>query len=223
MTQHIEQFLTSPAARPKVGRPKLGTSQQRVEHLLDYAMQVLIAHGFRKSSISQIAQAAGVSTRTIYEKYQNKGELMLATVEHMVERDVSEMQSIERLNELPLKEALHLLGCKILSRVLDPSLISLFRMGVSEAMYYPEIAEKMKRIGPMRIQSVIGTYLQLQISKGIMPTIDVERSATLFCEMLISEPRTLSLFGTLPKDWMLTQHVQFVVQVFLTGINGLKD
>jgi AcrR family transcriptional regulator len=209
--------------RPKVGRPKLGTGLQRKEHLLDCAMQIFMTEGFRNASIAKIAKIAGVSTRTIYEQYQNKGELMIASVERMVERDVSDLLSIEGLFELSPSKALGALGLKMLSRMLEPNMVSFFRMGLSEAIHYPEMADKMKQIGPMRIQSVIADYLNHQIAKGVLPPVNSERAAALFREMLMGEPRTKAVFGVLEKNWVMSTHVQFIVDIFLNGIQHAKD
>ncbi|MDX1915976.1 MAG: TetR/AcrR family transcriptional regulator [Methylophilus sp.] len=206
----------------KVGRPRLGTEQARLDSLLDDALKLFMRDGYGRTSIAKIAQYAGISTRTIYEHYQNKAELMLASVSRMVESDVTKLQNIPAIHEMSTEAALNAFGEKIMQRVMSPQLISFYRMGVSEAMHIPEISLKMKAIGPLRIQSVIADYLRKQADRTLLPQQDFAKAAALFCEMLIAEPRSKALFGVLEKNWDAKQHIAYVVAVFLRGIVDTK-
>jgi AcrR family transcriptional regulator len=205
-----------------VGRPRLGTEQERHDALLDHALGIFMQEGYGRASIAKIAQSAGISTRTIYEHYQNKAELMLASVSRMIEKDVADLQSIPSMDAMTTQAALNALGEKMMKRVMSKELISFYRMGVAEAVHMPEIALKMKTIGPLRIQSVIAEYLRKQASQSLLPNQDFGKAAALFCEMLIAEPRNKALFGLLEKDWDAKQHIAYVVEVFLNGIANTK-
>lgn len=217
----LNSIKQSPA-KHKVGRPRLGTEQERHDALLGHALVIFMQEGYGRASIAKIAQSAGISTRTIYEHYQNKAELMLASVSHMVEKDVTALQSIPSMDAMTTQAALNALGEKMLKRVMSKELISFYRMGVAEAMHMPELALKMKTIGPLRIQSVIADYLRKQASQDLIPQQDFAKAAALFCEMLIAEPRNKALFGVLEKDWDAKQHIAYVVEVFLNGIANKK-
>ncbi|MGV3582109.1 MAG: TetR/AcrR family transcriptional regulator [Methylophilus sp.] len=217
----LNSIRQSPA-KHKVGRPRLGTEQERHDALLAHALVIFMQEGYGRASIAKIAQSAGISTRTIYEHYQNKAELMLASVSHMVEKDVTELQSIPSMDAMTTQAALNALGEKMMKRVMSKELISFYRMGVAEAIHMPEVALKMKTIGPLRIQSVVADYLRKQASQDLIPQQDFAKAAALFCEMLIAEPRNKALFGVLEKDWDAKQHIAYVVEVFLNGITSAK-
>jgi AcrR family transcriptional regulator len=209
-------------AKHKVGRPRLGTEQERHDALLDHALSIFMQEGYGRASIAKIAQSAGISTRTIYERYQNKAELMLASVSRMIEKDVADLQSIPSMDTMTTQAALNALGEKMMKRVMNKELISFYRMGVAEAIHMPEVASKMKAIGPLRIQGVIANYLSKQASQDLIPQQDFAKAAALFCEMLIAEPRNKALFGILENDWDAKQHIAYVVDVFLNGIASTK-
>jgi AcrR family transcriptional regulator len=209
-------------AKHKVGRPRLGTEQERHDALLDHALSIFMQEGYGRASIAKIAQSAGISTRTIYERYQNKAELMLASVSRMIEKDVADLQSIPSMDTMTTQAALNALGEKMMKRVMNKELISFYRMGVAEAIHMPEVASKMKAIGPLRIQGVIANYLSKQASQDLLPQQDFAKAAALFCEMLIAEPRNKALFGILENDWDAKQHIAYVVDVFLNGIASTK-
>jgi AcrR family transcriptional regulator len=215
-------FTKQTPTKHKVGRPRLGTEQERHDALLDHALDIFMQEGYGRASIAKIAQTAGISTRTIYEHYQNKAELMLASVSRMIEKDVADLQSIPSMDAMTTQAALNALGEKMLKRVMNKDLISFYRMGVAEAIHMPEVASKMKAIGPLRVQGVIANYLRKQASQDLLPQQDFAKAAALFCEMLIAEPRNKALFGILEKDWDAKQHIAYVVDVFLNGIANAK-
>ncbi|WP_367154101.1 TetR/AcrR family transcriptional regulator [Methylomonas sp. HYX-M1] len=208
--------------KPKVGRPKAGTEAERNDHLLDQALVLFMREGYAAASIAKIAVAAGVSTRTIYERYKNKAELMLASVDRLVETDISEMQGIENLQDLSCRDGLIALGEKLLGKVMQPDMISFYRMGVAEACRFPELSELIKNTGPKRIQEMIAAYLHRHAGDTGLSAAEFEPAAALFLEMLIAEPRNKALFGILETDWDARAHVEFVVQVFLYGIAGRR-
>ncbi|MDD4914279.1 MAG: TetR/AcrR family transcriptional regulator [Methylococcales bacterium] len=204
--------------KPKVGRPKAGTEVERNGYLLDQALALFMRQGYANTSIAKIAAEAGVSTRTIYERYKNKAELMLASVDRLVDTDISELQRIEKLEQMSCHDGLIALGENMLAKVMQPDMISFYRMGVAEAMHFPELNELMETTGPKRIQAVIADYLYRHGETDGLPTQDFERAAALFLEMLFAVPRNKALFGCLEADWNGRAHVVFVVQVFLYGI-----
>ncbi|MGZ4992609.1 MAG: TetR/AcrR family transcriptional regulator [Methylobacter sp.] len=208
--------------KPKVGRPKAGTEAGRNDYLLDQALALFMRQGYANTSIAKIAAAAGVSTRTIYERYKNKAELMLASVERMVETDISELQRIENLEQMSCHDGLIALGENMLDKVMQPDMISFYRMGIAEAMHFPELRERMETTGPKRIQAVIADYLRRHNEADGLLATDCERAAALFLEMLFAEPRNKALFGCLEADWDARSHVLFVVRVFLYGITDRR-
>ena len=209
--------------RPKLGRPRLGTENERLSNLLDCALNIFMHDGYGLASIAKIASAAGFSTRTIYSLYKNKEDLMVASVTHMIERDVEQIQSIAGLDAMSAEAGLYAIGEMMMARVTSPQLISLYRMGVAEAARFPELTNKMKAIGPKRITAVIADYLRLQIAKGELRIENVDKAAIMFCQMLISEPRHNALMGVLAEDWDAKAHISYVVDIFLHGVSRDKN
>lgn len=204
--------------KPKVGRPKAGTETERNGHLLDQALVLFMREGYANTSIAKIAAAAGVSTRTIYERYKNKAELMLASVDRLVETDISELQRIEGLATMSCSEGLIALGETLLAKVMQPDMISFYRMGVAEARQFPELSDLIENSGPQRIYQMIAEYLRGHGEISGVSASERQRAAALFLEMLVAEPRNNALFGCLAADWDARAHVEFVVKVFLFGI-----
>ncbi len=205
--------------KPKLGRPRLGTEQERLAALLDHALKVFLQFGYANTSIAKIATTAGVSTRTIYELYANKADLMVAALTHLIERDVNQLSEIGRLADAQPEKALYAFGKIILERVTSRELIEHYRMGVADGFRFPELAKKMQSAGPKRIEGIIAEYLAIQAKLGKLQIKDANKTANIFLHMLTSEPRQRALFGLLSQEngWDAEQHIVNVIHIFLHG------
>jgi AcrR family transcriptional regulator len=215
---------STPAHKPKLGRPKLGTEQERHTALLEHALQVFMQTGYTNTSIAKIATAAGVSTRTIYEHYGNKSELLIAAVSRMIEHDAEQLDQLARLHNHTLEQTLTALSKTILDRITSSELTALYRIGVAEGFRFPELTKKMHSTAALRIENIIAAYLSQQIQLGTLNISNAQISAKLFLNMLIAEPRHRSLFGLLTQEygWNESQHISNVVKVFLYGTSTSK-
>lgn len=52
--------------------------------ILDAALECFLDYGFRKTSLEDVASAAGISRSSIYGYFRNKDDLFLSTVERLV-------------------------------------------------------------------------------------------------------------------------------------------
>jgi AcrR family transcriptional regulator len=58
-----------------------GNESARQTHVLEIALTVFTRHGFRKTSIEDIAKAAGISRQGIYFQFKNKDEIFSASIQ----------------------------------------------------------------------------------------------------------------------------------------------
>jgi TetR/AcrR family transcriptional regulator, mexJK operon transcriptional repressor len=214
--------LDNPSIKTKVGRPKAGTEHERHALLLEQALDLFMTEGVAQTSVAHIASVCGVSTRTIYERFSNKYELLIAAMRHMVEQDVSAMVKVENLPNQSLKQVLTEVGRFALARVMEPRMLSFFRIGIAEASHIPELSRAMKAVGPQRIHQMLADVFQFYAAKGELPVQDFMRAAESYCELLISAPRTKALFGVLESDWDAEAHLAFVVSLFLQGLERME-
>lgn len=221
--QTTPTFISDPSlARAKVGRPKAGTEQDRHILLLEQALELFMVEGVAQTSVARIAAVCGVSTRTIYERFDNKHELLIAAIKHMVEKDVSAMVQVDNLAHQSLQQVLTDIGRFMLNRVLEPRMLSFFRIGVAEAAHLPELSRAMKEVGPKRLHQMLAEIFSFYAAKGLLPAQDFTQAAESFCELLIAAPRTKALFGVLEPDWSAEAHLEFVVNLFLHGLQGME-
>jgi AcrR family transcriptional regulator len=203
----------------KAGRPRRGTEHQRMDALIQAATQVFLKEGYGLASIDKIANAAGISTRTIYERFKNKGDLMAAVVERLLDRDMAVIFAESDLDRLEVATALALIGATITQRFADPDSAALFRIIVTESLRFPELSEKVRCKTRERFDSAIAGYLRRQVERGTLALDDPERAAVLFAQMLLAEPKECVLFRSPDAVHAidLQAHVAGVVRLFLLG------
>src|ERR1700723_2126447 len=115
----------APAVVHRVGRPRRGTESARIDTLIEAATRVFLRDGYGAASIDKVAHEAGVSTRTIYERFKNKADLLASVITRLVERDMVSLFGAE-LERLPPRQALLTIGETVTGRACAPEAAALF-------------------------------------------------------------------------------------------------
>jgi AcrR family transcriptional regulator len=78
----------------------------RLAHVLETALTVFSRHGFRKTSIEDIAKAAGISRQGIYLHFKNKDEIFSASIQKALDDRLQAANRILEDDHLMLEEKL---------------------------------------------------------------------------------------------------------------------
>jgi TetR/AcrR family transcriptional regulator, mexJK operon transcriptional repressor len=219
----LSQAQLPQAQLPKRGRPRRGTEVARTAALINAATRVFLREGYGLASIDKVAAEAGVSTRTIYERYKNKADLLGAVISRLVDRTSAALATAE-LNRLEPRAALSLIADSITSRARDPDAAALFRIVATEAQRFPALAAKMRENNKQCVDNVVVNYLRAQVARGELTLADPDRAATLFLQMICSELHESLLFGGEAAVARLDckAHVEHVIDIFLLGATPRK-
>ncbi len=87
------------SSTPSVRDSKKTEKRKRIEKA---AIEVMARNGFDRTTISQIAKAAGVADGTIYLYFQNKDELLQKTIDEITERFIQEGLAILEKTPSPI-------------------------------------------------------------------------------------------------------------------------
>jgi len=212
-------------ATHRAGRPRRGTESARTAMLIAAATRVFLREGYGHASIDKVASEAGVSTRTIYERFKNKADLLAAVISGLVERDMATVFATPDLERLEPKEALTAIGRTITGRASDPDSVALFRIVATEAQRFPELAAKTRDGTKRRMESAIANYFRGQVERGTLALADPDRAATLFLQMISAELHECLLFHS-PEAMAqldLASHLNHVIEIFLYGAAPRAD
>jgi AcrR family transcriptional regulator len=182
------------------------------------ATKVFLREGYGSASIDKVAHEAGVSTRTIYERFKNKADLLASVITRLVERDMVTLFGAE-LDRLSTRQALITIGETVTGRVRAPEAAALFRIVAAEAPRFPALAAKMRAGTKARVDNAVATYFRGQVLRGRLVLADPDRAAALFMQMVCAELHECLLFGSPDEMSKLDTvvHVQQVVDLFLNG------
>jgi AcrR family transcriptional regulator len=203
----------------RTGRPRRGTESARTATLMSAATRVFLREGYGYASIDKVASEAGVSTRTIYERFKNKADLLAAVITALVDRDVATAFATPDLDLLEPKEALTMIARTITGRARDPDSVALFRIVATEAQRFPDLAAKMRDGTKGRMENAIANYFRGQVKRGTLVLAEPDRAAALFLHMIVAEMHECLLFCS-PEAVAkldLTSHSNYVIEIFLYG------
>ena len=203
----------------KLGRPRRGTESARNDALSSAATRVFVREGYGLASIDKVASEAGVSTRTIYERFKNKADLLGAVITRLVDRDMATVLATAELDRLDPKDALTVIAQTMTRRARDPDSVSLFRIVATEAYRFPELAAKVRESTKHRWDSAVAKYFRGQIKRGTLTLADPDRAAVLFLQMICAELHECLLFGSVEAmaQHDFTPHLKQVIDIFLFG------
>lgn len=215
----MDELPAPPIGHPRVGRPRRGTEAARADLLIGAATRVFLRDGYGAASMDKVAAEAGVSTRTIYERFKNKADLLEAVLIRLIERDMASVLAPAELDRLEPAHALTVIGRTITGRACDPDSTALFRILATEAHRFPELAAKMRGSAKARLDDAIATYFRGQTRRGTLNLSDPDRAAALFLQMICAELHECLLFGTDAEMAVLdfNAHLNHVIEIFLHG------
>lgn len=168
--------------------------------IVEAARQTFLARGFDAASMDQIALTAGVSKRTVYNRFRSKEELFGAaiteTCAHILPLDVADIEA-----SLPPDAFINALAKEFLRGVLAPDALSLRRIAAFEAERTPAIGKAYLENGPKWMVDQSAPILARLVEKGVFRQIDDVDEAIWQLGALITEPLyTRVLMGDAPDD-----------------------
>jgi AcrR family transcriptional regulator len=147
---------------------------ERRETLLSAAEEVFLARGYVSTTMADIAQAAGMSKKTIYQVFDSKKELFDALMMDRLAVPTIQPEDIGRPPAAILRSAL----LDMARFVLLPKQIALTRLILAEIASTPEVGDVMK-MRCVQVERTMQNWLALQVSRGIFDIPDIPNAAAM--------------------------------------------
>jgi TetR/AcrR family transcriptional regulator, regulator of autoinduction and epiphytic fitness len=128
-------------ARSKLGETDRSNSTDKVEKILQGAMQEFLAHGYAATSMDKVAEAAGVSKATVYSHFQDKEGLFKALIEKLARKRFQSILGTQALQGEPYIVLRRLAKTALNQMVDDPEYQSFERLLIGESARFPELAQ----------------------------------------------------------------------------------
>ena len=179
-------FKCKAAPKPSVKR----------EAILDAAREVFLEQGYASASMDTVASRAGVSKATIYAHFDSKDELFGAMIQRRCELNAT-FDPID--SNLSAAATLTMIGQRLLSMLLQPDTLAVYRVVVSEAARHPDLARAFYESGPGKGKTQIAAMLSELDRRGELTIPDAWTAADQFVGLLRTDLFMRSLLG-LPQQ-----------------------
>lgn len=122
---------------------------ERPHELLEAALRVFAAHGYRNTRLEAVASAAGVTKGALYHYFSNKEELLLRALEAYQERALGRVEEALRGERGPASAKLRLFFHKAFGGD-DPVRLDILLLLQSAAHEAPEVYRRWVASGPVK-------------------------------------------------------------------------
>jgi len=199
-----------------------GRSARKRSAILDAATEVFLRHGYRGTSMDEIAARAAVSKQTVYKHFADKkrlfAEIVTGTVDEASDPVQDEVRSLQDSGDL--EADLRDLGRRQLTKVMQPRLLALRRLVIAEAGRFPELGRVFYERGPGRTMATLADTFERLAARGVLQIEDPQLAAAHFNWLIMSSPlNEAMLLGREkpPSAADLDRHVKTGVRVFLAA------
>ncbi|WP_225766746.1 TetR/AcrR family transcriptional regulator [Inquilinus sp. Marseille-Q2685] len=204
--------------RPR-GRPQLRSDEETRRLILAAATRIFLAQGFGATSMEAVAQAAGVSKKTIYRFVDTKEHLLEAVIDTRSEALRSPIGHDAGADPEGMERALHQFLQELARLVLSEETVALNRLVYAESLRFPEMAKAFYQAGPVRNAEALAAWLETQRRHGVLRFGDAMETARMLVSMTIAEPLRAATLGVapLPTPAEIDRRVDEAVEIFLRG------
>ena len=125
-----------PETPSRRGRPPVMDRSERERQILDAAGAVFCQHGYAAAGMDLVAQACGMSRKTVYGLFGSKEQLFAALVTRAVPPD----DTLPAVNAAGFEASVVDVMDQICARALAPRQIALLRLAIAETQLSPGLA-----------------------------------------------------------------------------------
>jgi TetR/AcrR family transcriptional regulator, mexJK operon transcriptional repressor len=163
------------------------------------ATELFLSQGYRATSTEQVASAAGVSKQTVYNQFGDKERLfreivlgVTATAEAFADGVTEVVGGVDTPSELDA--ALRTLARRYLGTVMNPQVLALRRLVISEASRVPDLAATYYERGPSRVLAALGELFGGLAERGLLQPDAGTRAAGDFAFLLLGRALDEGMF-----------------------------
>jgi TetR/AcrR family transcriptional regulator, mexJK operon transcriptional repressor len=199
------------------GRPTRAQAAQLEQKLREAAVSTFLENGYDRATMEMIAEAAGITKRTLYARYPDKRAVFLDVIPWALTRSV-ERDSTPDIDDDDLEAALLAIGRGAVKRALDPDTVRLHRIAMNESPRFPEFAVSAETFGWSQRHRQVVQLLRHHELAGDIAVDDIELAAQHFLALVEVLPARLADFGVYRSRRQEERHLKHAVSLFLRGV-----
>jgi TetR/AcrR family transcriptional repressor of mexJK operon len=207
-------------ARPKpqrAGRPTLEELERRKVKVMQVATELFVQHGYAATSLVDIAKAAGVATRTLYQHFGDKEAIFMEVITARESGAVFPHPSFAA--DVSLFDAMMQVARYVCDVALRPRSVDLMRLVVAESRRFPEFMMNLCDKTFAHFRGEVAAMFDELAAQKIAPAVDSSQSALLFHDLILGTTPVLVYAG-----WSSSRpseaDLQARVELFILGRFG---
>jgi AcrR family transcriptional regulator len=202
--------------------------EARPQELLDAALELFVEKGFAAARAEEVATRAGVSKGTLYLYYPSKEDLLKAVIKKNLSERVAAGAAQAADFEGSATELIRSLLVDWWSQIYDDPASAVFKLIITEARTFPEIAEFYAREVIVPAHELMTRMIQRGIDQGEFRPLDpavAMHSLILPLIMLCVHKHSIDACGLTPELFeghdFIRQHVSLVLDGMAVGARNL--
>jgi TetR/AcrR family transcriptional repressor of mexJK operon len=203
-----------------VGRPTHAQQEQRHQELLDVALDIFLERGFEQATMEEIAIQVGMSKRTVYARYEDKGALFKAAVRRAIERYTVPRGALEAVATDDLEETLAAIALLRIANIATPVATKLQRILSAQSYRFPELFNAAFEEGAGPTIGFLSDLFVRYNRQGKINVTEPQRAAAAFLSLAVGGPARIIVSGNKLDDTEIEKHIRFAVGLFLVGVRG---
>jgi AcrR family transcriptional regulator len=204
--------------RSRSGRPTSSEAALLTDRIRRAAVDAFLAHGYDRTTIEAVAQAAGVTKGTLYARYPDKRALFIEASSWALTRLERDEPDLGEPLPAGLADSLTVIARVILARTVDPDIVAMSRIAIAEAARFPEFALSSRAVTwSPRIQTIMDV-LRRHEAAGTITVPDIEIAAEQFFALVGAMPAWLAAYGIHREPEVAERHLRHAVALFLNGL-----
>jgi TetR/AcrR family transcriptional repressor of mexJK operon len=206
------------------GRPSRADALRLRQRILDTAMGLFLAEGYGSTTIEAVAARAGISKRTLYDRFDGKPALFAAVV-HEIIAQIRPPAGVPLIQGATLRDILRRLAALMLRAALSPKALALHRLVMAESARFPELVRAVHGDGSTReAGALVGGVLAQEMRDSKLSAEQRAFAAEQFIFMVVTVPQRRAMgFGKPMTVAELDAWADKVVSLFLNGCRPQPD
>ncbi len=203
--------------RPR-GRPQVRADEETRRLIVEAAAQEFQTKGYAATCIVDVAQRAGVSTKTLYRLIPTKAELFTSVVVERISRFVLEIDHDPGDSRDPAA-ALERMLVAYATLTLEARTIAFNRLVIGECGNFQEIAAVFYEKAILRTGEAMENSLRRLCALGLIALDDPREATGMLRGMMIMEPQRAVMFGQrdAPGAGAIAARAKRCARLFLNG------
>jgi TetR/AcrR family transcriptional repressor of mexJK operon len=187
--------------------------------ILETARDLFLTKGYDGTSLDDVAATSRVSKTTVYNNFADKDALFVAVVTDIIERSdiIADALAADLAADGPVDERLRAAARRLVVSVLDPAVVQLRRLAITESRRFPELIATYWQHAPAKSLATLAAAFTEMDKRGELDIPDAVAAATQFAYAVVGpgQDRALLTPGDQPTERELIAHADLAVGAFL--------